>query len=74
MNPLFGTDSSEYGRTETGSWPGDMKAECKICGEEIDRSSPLPSKNEAGEFIDRATGRHVIAHAQCGIDAGLELA
>lgn len=50
---------------------------CDICGEEIDWLSPLPSKCEAGEFYDPnlpIDAKHVVAHAQCGIDRGLELA
>lgn len=58
-------------------WDEDQnRGPCDICGEEIDYESPLPSKNEAGEFCDPADpgGKHYIAHAQCGIDAGFQLA
>lgn len=53
------------------------RSTCELCGEPF----KLPEENEqVGEFYDPAkaaiggaTG-HVIAHAQCGIDAGLDLA
>lgn len=62
---------------------------CDLCGEGFDTTSRQPSKNEVGEFyllpdhepIEKPMedgrwmpGDHVIAHAQCGIDADLALA
>ena len=38
---------------------------CELCGE--------PAGAEMGEFV-KEDGSHVLAHAQCGIDAGLEMA
>lgn len=54
-----------------------FKGPCGLCGEEIDFSSPLPSKSDAGEFYN--PNNHdfdevAIAHAQCGIDAGWKMA
>lgn len=40
--------------------------ECDICGE--------PADAEMGEFWDHNKDTSVVAHAQCGLDAGLELA
>jgi hypothetical protein len=40
--------------------------DCKLCGEAPDF--------EMGEFWDKIKNESVIAHAQCGIDAGLTLA
>jgi hypothetical protein len=39
---------------------------CELCGEPLDA--------ETGEFWDEAADDGVVAHAQCGIDAGLPLA
>ena len=44
---------------------GDMHGECELCGEEM-------YDNDNGEFDNGE--RAVVAHAQCGIDAGLESA
>lgn len=69
MDPLLDTDSSDYGRPEPVLWVDPDHPDCGICGE--------PADNEMGEFFtpdwpdDKPS---VIAHAQCGIDAGLELA
>lgn len=40
--------------------------ECGLCGE--------PQDGETGEFWDADRDESVVAHAQCGIDAGLPLA
>lgn len=58
--------------------------ECDLCGDWFDLNSSTPSRAEVGEFVrDRtehdaegsvAIIEHVIAHAQCGIDHGLEMA
>jgi hypothetical protein len=53
--------------------PDDMQGDCEICGERYDVRSPLPSISEIGEFVE-ADGTHVITHAECGVNAGLELA
>lgn len=45
---------------------GTELTECQLCGEPID--------DEMGEFWDPAKEESVIAHGQCGIDAGLEMA
>lgn len=56
---------------------------CDLCGEPFDQSSRRPSLNEVGEFVrtipeagfgGQDITETVIAHAQCGLDAGLELA
>lgn len=39
---------------------------CGLCGE--------PADDEMGEFVITAGDEHVIAHAQCGLDHGLEIA
>lgn len=52
----------------------DMKTTCELCGEPIDFMSPLPSLSEAGEFWEPDEKRGVIAHADCGLSYGLELA
>lgn len=51
----------------------DFKGKCDLCDEPYDARSPLPSRNEVGEFV-APDGTHVIAHAQCGITSGYELA
>jgi hypothetical protein len=60
-----------------------MKGQCELCGETYDQADPRPSRSEVAEFFDherqhadpsKPFAGHVIAHAQCGIDAGLELA
>lgn len=50
----------------------DVCGECELCGEHYDRNGP-PSRSEVGEFVSDS-GEHVIAHAQCGLDAGYPLA
>lgn len=40
--------------------------ECELCGEAADA--------EMGEFWDAGKDKSVVAHAQCGLDAGLPLA
>lgn len=54
--------------------------DCELCGEELrldenglPRLPELPG-SEIGEFWNPNTESSVIAHAQCGIDARLELA
>jgi hypothetical protein len=44
--------------------------DCELCGEEIDTDS---TADPGGEFTG-PNGESVIAHAQCGLDHGLELA
>lgn len=64
-----------------------MKGACEICGEHYDTSSPRSSVADIGEFYDPDEAAkaevgltsnpfpgHVIAHAECGINAGLEIA
>lgn len=46
---------------------------CDLCGEPYNCLSEKPSEAEVGEFVD-SNSNHVIAHAQCGIDSGLEMA
>lgn len=58
----------------------DNRGWCELCGEPYDTlGSPMYS--EVGEFVDTRGDdtesphpKHVIAHAQCGLDHGLELA
>jgi hypothetical protein len=45
---------------------GFNEEKCQLCGEDPDA--------EMGEFWDETGGNSVIAHAQCGLDAGLPLA
>ncbi len=52
----------------------DLKTTCELCGEPIDFMSPLPSLSEAGEFWEPDEKRGVIAHANCGLVSGMELA
>lgn len=40
--------------------------DCDLCGFAVD--------DETGIFKDNLSEKMVVAHAQCGIDAGLELA
>jgi hypothetical protein len=80
----YGADQRVCRDDEDGTCNGTedgMARACELCGELIDWSSPLPSKSEAGEFYDPSIDKgdspmqgHVIAHAQCGIDAGLDMA
>lgn len=58
-----------------GHWDVEAKAvqimnggleECELCGEDAD--------GEMGEFTGGPLGVRVVAHAQCGLDAGLPLA
>ncbi len=44
----------------------DEKLDCELCGE--------PEDEETGEFWSPDLGRSVVAHSQCGEDAGLQLA
>lgn len=76
MDPLLAGDyePSEYNQPETGALTDGMKGDCDICGEPYDQTSSRPSMNEVGEFWDPEKNDSVVAHAQCGIDAGLELA
>lgn len=46
-----------------------MNDRCELCGEEIDYESTV---DPGGEFHDPEKEGAVIAHAQCGLDAGLE--
>jgi len=54
----------------------DLTATCGVCGELIDWNDPRPSKSDAGEFWDPAKPEadSVIAHAECGLGAGLVIA
>lgn len=49
-----------------GSQPSECPECCSLCGEAPDA--------EMGEFWNESTGESVVAHAQCGLDAGLRLA
>jgi hypothetical protein len=49
-----------------GSQPTECPSCCQLCGEMADA--------EMGEFWDKSKEESVTAHAQCGIDAGLDLA
>lgn len=51
-----------------------MDEECGICGETIPRDKFGYPEVEVGEFWDPKANDSVIAHAQCGLDAELELA
>ena len=54
----------------------DFTGECDLCGEGYDMTrTDAPSLSEVGEFHrpDHPDG-NAIAHAQCGFDAGLDLA
>lgn len=42
--------------------------ECQLCGEPEESGDPL------GHFFDKDVQEMVLAHAQCGEDAGLDLA
>lgn len=46
---------------------------CDLCGEEIENDANGFSIEETGEFTGNE-GEAVVAHAQCGLDAGLSLA
>ena len=46
---------------------------CDLCGEPYNQLSDKPSEADVAEYVD-SNSNHVIAHAQCGIDAGLEMA
>jgi hypothetical protein len=48
--------------------------ECGLCAEEIETDEWGSYAEEAGEFWDESKGDSVLAHAQCGLDAGMELA
>lgn len=51
-----------------------FSGQCELCGEPYDQLAVSePSLSDVGEFVD-GNSNHVIAHAQCGIDAGLEIA
>jgi hypothetical protein len=45
---------------------GTILLDCQICGE--------PADEEMGEFWDHNSNDSVIAHGQCGLDAGFEMA
>jgi hypothetical protein len=49
----------------------EFKGKCDLCGEPYDCRT-----DEVGEFVDHKVGEaaSVTAHAQCGLDANLELA
>lgn len=50
--------------------------ECEMCGEKLrmDAGGWYALDEEVGEFYDPETGEHVIGHASCGIERGLEMA
>jgi hypothetical protein len=48
--------------------------ECEICEEELEIDEHDMYLDEVGEFWDTTKNTGVLAHAQCGIDAGLPLA
>lgn len=47
---------------------------CDLCGEPIKIDQYGHFKDEVGEFWDERRDDSVIAHAQCGLDAKLEMA
>lgn len=47
---------------------------CEICGEPIRTDQFGDYAEETGEFWDEERGNSLIAHAQCGLDAGLDIA
>lgn len=47
---------------------------CDICGEPYDVNDGRASLSDIGEFWDPEIDDSLIAHAQCGISAGLEQA
>lgn len=52
-----------------------MWGECDICGERYDNDSPSPSISEFAEFWNPKTEEGgIIAHGECGLGAGYELA
>lgn len=54
-----------------------VRGDCEICGERYDIEDPRPSMNEVAEFATfDGDGNYVgvVAHGQCGIDRGLEMA
>jgi len=64
---MLDENDDRYGRVEMANR---MRQEfpdgCELCGESADA--------EMGEFWDKGLERGIIAHAQCGIDAQMELA
>ena len=48
--------------------------ECGLCGEEIGTDEYGHYTEDAGEFWDESKDDSVLAHAQCGLDAEMELA
>jgi len=48
--------------------------DCEICGERIPLDRWGFPRGEVGEFVLADGSDNVIAHAQCGLNAGLELA
>jgi hypothetical protein len=61
----FGGGARVFVRTDTLA-PTDQPVNCELCGELED--------DETGQFWDKIGQRTVVAHAQCGIDAGYDLA
>lgn len=51
-----------------------MDNTCEICGEPIKTDKHGMYLEDVGEFWDEDQDTSVIAHAQCGIDADLEMA
>ncbi len=51
----------------------DMVGDCEICGERYDQRSHLDSVGSVGEFV-APDGTHLIAHAECGLNAEYVLA
>ena len=51
----------------------DMRGDCAVCGEAYDVRSTLSSVSDIGEFVNE-NGEHGICHAECGINAGFDLA
>lgn len=52
----------------------DGATRCGICGEVLRQDANEMYIDEVGEFWDEAKDDSVVAHAQCGIDRGMELA
>lgn len=63
-----------YGPTkDDGIEHDDCCGECEICGEPYCTNGTRLSLAEVGEFV-APENNHVIAHAECGLNAGYELA
>lgn len=50
------------------------RGDCELCGEGFRLNEQGGYAEEVGEFWDHTRDRGVMAHADCGLDAGFELA